>query len=94
MRGLCLSGFWGVLCVAVSTQVCACACFCVGANRDDTHKPTLLHPPPQAIINTLLSKVHIKKKAGFKPTDKTQGAAANGGFPVQARGAARGCARC
>lgn len=26
----------------------------------------------QAITNTLLSKVHLKKKAGFKPTDKTQ----------------------
>lgn len=31
-----------------------------------------LAPASQAIINTLLSKVHIKKKAGFKPTDKTQ----------------------
>lgn len=59
-----------------------------------THTNPPSSTPPQAIINTLLSKVHIKKKAGFKPTDKTQGAAANGGFPVQARGAARGCARC
>jgi hypothetical protein len=31
--------------------------------------------PHQAILNTLLSKVHIKKKAGFKPTEKTGGGA-------------------
>lgn len=29
----------------------------------------------KAILNTLLAKIHIKKKAGFKPTEKTQGAA-------------------
>jgi hypothetical protein len=50
-------------------------------------------PPrrPQAIVNTLLAKVHIKKKAGFKPTDKTQapGGGAAGGFPVQAAFMAR-----
>lgn len=28
----------------------------------------------KAILNTLLAKVHIKKKAGFKPTEKKQGA--------------------
>jgi hypothetical protein len=43
-------------------------------------------PPIQAIINTLLSKVHIKKKAGFKPTEKVQGASA---FPVHAAFLAR-----
>jgi hypothetical protein len=32
----------------------------------------------QAILNTMLSKVHIKKKAGFKPTEKTGGGGATG----------------
>ncbi|GBF89253.1 six-hairpin glycosidase [Raphidocelis subcapitata] len=47
----------------------------------------------KAILNTLLAKVHIKKKAGFKPTDKTQAPAGGGpggpGFPVQAAFMAR-----
>lgn len=32
----------------------------------------------KAITNTLLAKVHIKKKAGFKPTEKTAGAGTAG----------------
>ncbi|KAI8463876.1 MAG: nucleotide-diphospho-sugar transferase [Monoraphidium minutum] len=35
----------------------------------------------KAILNTLLAKVHIKKKAGFKPTDKTS--AANPSLQIQ-----------
>jgi hypothetical protein len=38
----------------------------------------LILPLMQAILNTLLSKVHIKKKAGFKPTEKTGGGGATG----------------
>ena len=48
----------------------------------------------QAIINTLLSKVRIKKKSGFKATDKKVGALPPGqagaaGYPVQAAFMAR-----
>lgn len=32
----------------------------------------------KAITNTILAKLHIKKKAGFKPTEKTAGGGANG----------------
>lgn len=32
----------------------------------------------KAIMNTLLAKVHIKKKAGFKATEKTGGGAGGG----------------
>lgn len=33
----------------------------------------------KAITNTLLAKLHIKKKAGFKPTEKTAGGGGAGG---------------
>lgn len=58
-------------------------------------KPTADNPIiRQAIVNTLLAKVHIKKKAGFKPTEKTTGGGAGAGaagaaVPVQAAFLAR-----
>jgi hypothetical protein len=45
-------------------------------------KKRLPAPLTQAIVNTLLSKVHLKKKAGFKVTQKTQ-AAANPSLQIQ-----------
>lgn len=38
-------------------------------------------PTKRAIVNTLLAKVHIKKKAGFKPTEKTTGGGGAAGGP-------------
>jgi hypothetical protein len=67
-----------VLSVRARSAASACTQSAINLNSPSIPNQTTR---AQAIVNTLLSKVHIKKKAGFKPTDKTQ-AAANP-FPVQ-----------